>query len=204
MSARAVVPERQAHPLPIETARYGSPGSMGMLLTIATDAMVFGCLLASYFFLQATAGQWPPSGIEKPDLKLIGVNSLILWGSSIPMQWADSSIKQGHRGRLALGLALGAAMGTLFLILQGVEYSQKSFGPQDSVYGSLFYTITAFHGLHVFTALLMNGVVQVRNWLGHFDRERHLAVQNTVIFWHFVDLIWIFIFASLYLSPWVL
>jgi heme/copper-type cytochrome/quinol oxidase subunit 3 len=172
-----------------------------MLLLIATDAAVFACLLASYFYLQSGSPEWPPEGIKKPDLSLITINTLILWSSSIPIQWADSSIKKGKRGRLALGYAFALYMGALFLILQGVEYSHKEFSPQQNAYGSLFFTITAFHGLHVFAALVMNAFILLRTWLGHFDEHRHLAVRNVSIFWHFVDLIWVFVFTSLYLSP---
>jgi cytochrome c oxidase subunit 3/cytochrome c oxidase subunit I+III len=178
-----------------------APGSWGMLLLILTDAAVFGCLLASYFYLQAGSPEWPPDHIKKPDLGLVTINSLILWGSSIPIQWADSSIRKGHRGRLAVGYALGCLMGSVFVILVGVEYTLKDFSPQSNVYGSLFFTITGFHGLHVIAAVIMNAFIQLRTWCGHFDAQQHLAVRNVSIFWHFVDLMWVFIYASLYLSP---
>jgi cytochrome c oxidase subunit 3/cytochrome c oxidase subunit I+III len=201
MNARPTIYSGLDGPLPIEVGKIHAPGSWGMLLLIATDAAVFACLLASYFYLQAGKPEWPPDGIKKPDLSLISINTLILWGSSIPIQWADSSIRKGHRGRLAIGYAIGFCMGVLFVILQGVEYSHKSFSPQSNAYGSLFFTITGFHGVHVIAAAMMNGVIQVRAWLGHFDEHRHLAVRNVSIFWHFVDFMWVFIFASLYLSP---
>lgn len=203
MSTRPTIYPGLDGPLPIEVSTPSAPGYFGMLLVIATDAAVFACLLASYFFLQAGSPSWPPDGIKKPDLGLITVNTFILWGSSIPIQWADSNIRKGHRGRLAIGFALAFGMGFVFLVLQGVEYTRKEFSPQTDVYGSLFYTITAFHGLHVFAALVINAVIQVRAWMGHFGERRHLAVRNAAIFWHFVDLIWVFVFASLYLSPYV-
>ncbi len=203
MSTRPTIYSGFDGPLPIEVSDLSAPGSWGMLLLIATDAAIFACLLASYFFLQAGSAPWPPDGIKKPDLGLITINTFILWGSSIPMQWAESSIRHGHRGRLASGLALAFGMAALFLVLQGVEYAHKAFSPQTNAYGSLFYAITGFHGLHVFGAMLANAVIQVRAWLGHFSRSRTLAVRNVVLFWHFVDLIWVFVFASLYLSPYV-
>lgn len=201
MNSRPTISPGLHGPLPIEVSELSAPGSIGMLLLIATDAAVFVCLLASYFFLQAGSTTWPPDGIKKPDLGLITINTFILWGSSIPIQWADSSIRKGHRGRLAIGFALAFGMASLFLVLQGVEYTHKEFSPQTDVYGSLFYTITGFHGLHVLAAVIINGVIQVRAWLGHFNQQRHLAVRNAAIFWHFVDVIWVFVYASLYLSP---
>jgi heme/copper-type cytochrome/quinol oxidase subunit 3 len=201
MNARPTIYPGLKGPLPIEVNGPKAPGYMAMLLVIATDGMIFACLLVSYFYLQAGHTPWPPAGIKKPDLGLISVSTVILWASSIPMQMGEGYIKEGHRGRLAAALAIAFAMGLLFLVLQGVEYSRKEFGPQENVYGSLFYTITGFHGLHVLSALIMNVVIQVRAWVGHFDQHRHLAVRNVVIFWHFVDFIWIFVFASLYLSP---
>lgn len=201
MSTRPTIYSGLHGPLPIEVSELSAPGSWGMLLLIATDAAVFACLLASYFFLQAGSPTWPPDGIKKPDLGLITINTFILWGSSIPIQWADSSIRQGHRGRLAIGFALAFGMAFVFLVLQGVEYTHKAFSPQTDVYGSLFYTITGFHGLHVLSAMIINAVIQVRAWLGHFSAGRNLAVRNAAIFWHFVDLIWVLVYASLYLSP---
>jgi heme/copper-type cytochrome/quinol oxidase subunit 3 len=85
--------------------------------------------------------------------------------------------------------------------MQGIEYHNKQFGPTVSAYDGIFYTTTTFHGAHVAIGLLMNLYVQIRAWLGHFTEERHLAVQNAGLYWHFVDFVWLFIFASLYISP---
>jgi heme/copper-type cytochrome/quinol oxidase subunit 3 len=82
-----------------------------------------------------------------------------------------------------------------------VEYSHKQFTPATDAYGSLFFTITGFHGAHVAVGLLMIAVVAVRAWLGHFSERRHLAVTNVSWYWHFVDVVWLAVFTSLYLSP---
>ena len=85
--------------------------------------------------------------------------------------------------------------------VQMIEYHNSDFGPRTDAYGSLFYTVTGFHGAHVAVGLLMLLVVMVRAWLGHFAEGRHLAITNTAWYWHFVDVVWLAVFTSLYLSP---
>jgi heme/copper-type cytochrome/quinol oxidase subunit 3 len=103
--------------------------------------------------------------------------------------------------RLRLGMLITLVLGIIFLVIQGIEYSKKDFALQSNAYGSLFFTITGFHGAHVFVGLLFNVVVQLRAWLGHFSAERHLAVTNAALYWHFVDVVWLVVFTSLYLVP---
>jgi heme/copper-type cytochrome/quinol oxidase subunit 3 len=117
------------------------------------------------------------------------------------MVYADLSIRRGNQAGLRIGLALSFIMAAVFLALQVHEYQVETFHIKTDSYGSLFYTITGIHGLHVLTALAMNLVLQIRAWLGHFNSRRRLAVTNVGLYWHFVDVVWIFIFISLYLSP---
>jgi len=190
--------------LPVYVRGERATGWWGMVLFVATEATIFGCLLASYFYLRVSAPSWPPDGIKFPELMLPIPMTILLVGSSLPMWWAESGIRRGNTGRLRLGLAVAFVLAAAFLIMQGIEYSRKEFAISTDAYGSLFYLITGLHGMHVLVALVMNIVVQLRAWLGHFDRRRNLAVQNLALYWHFVDGVWIFIFAALYLSPYVL
>jgi heme/copper-type cytochrome/quinol oxidase subunit 3 len=119
------------------------------------------------------------------------------------MWWAESGIRENKQIRLMLGLAISFGLGGLFLLIQGFEYARAGFTPQANAYGSLFYTLTGFHGLHVTVGLVLISVMQVRSWVGHFDASRYLGVQTTAMYWHFVDAVWIFIFGSLYLSPYL-
>lgn len=185
--------------LPIDGGGKLATGRWGMILLIATEATLFAYLLFSYFYLGSMSSTWPPHGM--PDLKLSIPNTIILLVSSGTMWWADSGIRKGNQGRLRLGLLITLVLGIVFLAIQMVEYSHKTFTPATDAYGSLFFTITGFHGAHVAVGLLMNIVVQVRAWLGHFTAERHLAVSNTALYWHFVDIVWLFVFASLYITP---
>jgi cytochrome c oxidase subunit 3 len=184
--------------------RAGRPtGWWGMVMLITTEATLFALLLFSYFFLRAQTPEWPPAGVEPPDLGLIWLMTGLLLFSSAPMHDADRAIRAGRLGRMRLGLALTFALGGTFLGLQGVEYAAtiKEFVPQTNAYGSLFFTITGFHGLHVFVGLFMNAVIQLRSWRGHLDAERHLPVQLTAMYWHFVDAVWVAILLCLYLLP---
>lgn len=182
-----------------------APGWWGMVMLIATEAMLFAALIASYFFVRFQSGPvWPPGDIEKPTLELPLIMSAILWSSSIPVHLAERAIKRGNVGRLKLWLPLGFLLGAVFLGMQiGIEYPEKlaEFTPTTNVYGSLFFTITGFHGLHVLGGLMMNLWTQMRAWQGAFDEYRHLTVQNFTMYWHFVDAVWVGVLLTIYLSP---
>jgi heme/copper-type cytochrome/quinol oxidase subunit 3 len=196
--------ERDLHPssapLPVGGRESRSPGRWGMIWVVATEASFFAYLLFSYFYLASMArGVWPPDGV--PELKLSLPNTVILLVSSGTMWWAESSIRKGRAAALRIGLVITFVLGCIFLAIQGIEYSHKHFTPQTDAYGSLFYTITGFHGAHVAVGLLMIAVVGIRAFLGHFDRGRHLAVSNVALYWHFVDAVWLAVFTTLYLTP---
>jgi heme/copper-type cytochrome/quinol oxidase subunit 3 len=112
-------------------------------------------------------------------------------------------IRAGDARRLRIGVALGLCLGALFLALQGVEYGRETLSGTRDAYGSLFYTITGFHAAHVLVGLFMLGFVLVRALRDHFEAERHDAVSNAALYWHFVDAVWLVVFTSLYLSPFV-
>jgi heme/copper-type cytochrome/quinol oxidase subunit 3 len=186
--------------LPLNPANRRNPGWWVMALVVATEAMLFAYLLFGYYYLWSLAAPpWPPDG--PPRLTLAAPNTVLLLASSGTMWWAERAIRRGAVSRLRLGLLATFALGAVFLALQGVEYSRETFTPRSHAYGSLFFTITGLHGAHVLVGLLMNAFVQARAWLGHFSAERHLAVSNAAMYWHFVDAVWLAVFASLYLAP---
>src|SRR5437667_2514972 len=123
-----------------------------MVFLVATEAMFITILLTSYWYLRFRHGPvWPPDGIAKPDLILVGIMTPILLLSSAPMHWAELGIKKGRQWQLKLGLLVTFAMGATFLGLQAKEYSEtlKLFTPRTNSYGTLFFSITGFHGIHV-------------------------------------------------------
>ncbi|HEX2063711.1 MAG TPA: heme-copper oxidase subunit III [Acidimicrobiales bacterium] len=180
-------------------------GWWGMVWLIATEATLFALLIASYFYLRFRFGPvWPPDGIHKPELALPLVMTAILWSSSIPVHLAESGIRKGSQARLKTGLAVGWLLGATFLFITvGVEWPETlhRFTPTTNAYGSLFFTITGLHAAHVLVGLVMSLWIQVRAWRGAFDRSRHLTVQNFTMYWHFVDVVWAFVLATIYLSP---
>jgi heme/copper-type cytochrome/quinol oxidase subunit 3 len=185
----------------------GKPaGWWGMVFFITTEATLFALLIASYFYLRFQSGPtWPPGDIASPSLGLPLVMSAILLSSSLPMHLAETGIRKGNVARLKWGLALTFILGVTFLGLQlGVEYVQalREFDPTTNVYGSLFFTLTGFHGAHVLVGLLMNVWNQVRAWKGHYDDGAdHLHVETAAMYWHFVDVVWIFVLLTIYISP---
>jgi heme/copper-type cytochrome/quinol oxidase subunit 3 len=202
---RALVPTEERVHLEHHVSGTRAFGWWGMVGLIATESMLFGALIASYFYLRFTSGPtWPPDGIAKPTLELPLMMTAILWSSSIPVHIADTGIRKGSQSRLKVGLALGFLLGAVFLGLQvTVEYPEKllEFTPQTNAYGSLFYSLTGLHGTHVLVGLMFNLWVQVRAWRGAFDAERHLTVQNFTMYWHFVDAVWAFVLFTIYLTP---
>jgi len=172
----------------------------GMLVVIATEGMIFLVLLAANFFLRATAKEWPPPGIEEPELLQASIYSVVLIGSSAPVFWADAAIKRGHIGQAQLGLLLSWLMGAVFLVHTVFDFDALHFGWRDNSYGSIYYTIIGLHALHVFVGLLFGGLVQVKLQRGLLDANRHLTLDVFSLYWHFVDVVWIFVFSSLIVS----
>lgn len=186
--------------LPVDGEGSSSFGWWGMVLVIMTEGAFFVALLFAYFYLRTLHPEWPP---EMPKLHLSGPNTALLIGSSVTFWWAERGIGRGRTGALKAGLAATIGLGAVFLAIQGLEYHEtvRHFTPASHAYGSLFFTITGFHGAHVAIGLIMNLVILVRALLGHFDERRHGAVKVTGMYWHFVDVVWLVVFASLYLSP---
>ncbi|HEX2850103.1 MAG TPA: cytochrome c oxidase subunit 3 [Acidimicrobiales bacterium] len=182
----------------------GSPGRpvgwWGMLVLIATEAVLFLGLLSSYFFLRAQAREWPLGGIKPPELTRISIFTVVLLASSVPLFWGEHAIARGRMRQLRVALLLSFVLGLAFIVNQGVEYRDLTFGWRDNAYASAFYVITGLHGLHVVVGLLMNLVVQLKAWKNRLSAERHLTVKLFSLYWHFVDVVWIFVFSSLYLS----
>lgn len=178
-------------------------GWWGMAFFILTEAALFALLLASYFYIMTNAPAWPPSGIPKPDLLLPGIDTIILLSSSIPMFWATRAISRGETSNLSLALALAFALAVVFLIIQGYSLANSDFTPRTNAYGSLFFTIESVHAAHLVVGLLLVAFALIRNGYGHFDADHRLAIENTAMYWHFVDAVWIFVFLSLHISPYL-
>jgi cytochrome c oxidase subunit 3 len=190
-----------AVPPPPPTERGYDRGFWGIAMVIATEAVIFLGLVSSYFFLWASSKDWPQGGIEPPELFRILIFTPVLLLSSVPLFWAEAAIRRGRVMQLRIGLFIAFLMGLAFLVNQADEYRALTFGWRDNAYASIFYTTTGLHGLHVFVGLLISIIVQIKAALGRYTPHRHTNVQVFSLYWHFVDVVWIVVFSSLYLAP---
>jgi cytochrome c oxidase subunit 3 len=176
------------------------PQFLGMLLFIISEIMVFGAFFTAYFFIRVVNGdEWFPfDGFELP-VAVAGVNTGILLSSSLTMHWAQTSIKNGNRGGLKAGIVMTFLLGLTFLFIQINEYVHIGFAPSDNAQGSMFYGLTGLHGAHVFVGLCLLLTVVVRSFRGHFSVEHHHGVEVPGIYWHFVDIMWVVVYTTIYI-----
>ncbi len=174
---------------------------LGILLFIVSEVMLFGAFFAAYFFLRVVVDPitWPPNGIELP-VFVAGVNTLILVSSSFTMHYALEGIRRNNHRALRLGLGVTWLLGATFLFIQLNEYVHIGFSARDGAFGSIFYSLTGLHGAHVFVGLLLLTFANIRASRGHFgpEEKNHLGVEVTGIYWHFVDIMWIVVFLTVY------
>ena len=172
----------------------------GMIFFISSEALIFANLIASYLYLEIRNGSWQlPTDLTYPL-----INTFILLGSSIPIRVAGAGIASGNQRNLKLGLSLTILMGAAFLGGQVYEYSNlfgQHFTPQATIFGSSFFTLTGFHGLHVTIGLIFLIIVLLRSLRGDFTAKKHWAAQAGEMYWHFVDGVWVFVFSLVYLLP---
>jgi cytochrome c oxidase subunit 3 len=195
----ADVHEHHGPPLAHQSSRVSAP-VLGIFLFIASEVMLFGAFFTAYFFVRVVneVDAWPPEGFHLP-VFVAGVNTAILVTSSFTIHWALQSIKRGSRAGLQAGLVLTLALGTTFLLTQMLEYSRIGFAPRDGAFGSSFYGLTGLHGAHVFVGLVLLSVATVRAFRGHFSAAHHHGVEIPGIYWHFVDVMWIVVYATVYI-----
>jgi cytochrome c oxidase subunit 3 len=176
--------------------------TLGILLFIVSEVMLFGSFFAAYFFIRVVAnvGPWPPDGLTLP-VSVAGVNTAILVSSSFTVHWALESIRRDNRRGLIMGLAATFMLGATFLFIQINEYAHIGFAPHTNAFGSVFYGLTGLHGAHVTVGLFLLAFANIRAWRGHFSKEpkKHLGVEVPGIYWHFVDVMWIIVFTTVYI-----
>jgi cytochrome c oxidase subunit III len=180
---------------------------LGMLLFIGSELMFFAGLFAAYFNARAAAPAWPPEGVdfitpfEFPFLPIIVTAILIT--SSFTMQLAVWRIRKGDRRGMNRAITFTLVLGVIFLFLQVYDYndlvSKHGFGINSGIYGTLFYTMTGFHGAHVFGGVVGMSVVLMRGLAGQFSARHHVAVEAVSAYWHFVDVVWVGLFTTIYL-----
>jgi cytochrome c oxidase subunit 3 len=172
---------------------------LGMLLFIISEVMVFGAFFTAYFFIRVVGGaEWPAEGTELPKA-IAGVNTAVLLSSSLTMHWALESIKSDNHWGLKAGIFTTFLLGATFLFVQINEYVHVGFAPQDHAQGTIFYGLTGLHGAHVFVGLTLLAMVVVRSFRGHYSSAEHHGVEVPGIYWHFVDIMWLVVFTTVYI-----
>jgi len=174
------------------------PQFLGMLLFIISEIMVFGAFFTAYFFIRVVNDNpWPAPGTELP-VAIAGFNTAVLLSSSFTMHWALTAAKHGNRFALKAGLLTTFLLGATFLFVQINEYIHLGFAPYSSAQGSVFYGLTGLHGAHVVIGLTLLLFATVRAFRGHFTPEKHMGVEVPGIYWHFVDVMWVIVFTTVY------
>jgi cytochrome c oxidase subunit III len=173
---------------------------LGMLLFIISEVMVFGAFFTAYFFIRVVAvpGGWFPIDGKDLPVAVAGVNTAILVSSSLTLHWAQTSIKNGNRFGLQAGMLTTFLLGLTFLFIQINEYVHIGFAPQDNAQATVFFSLTGLHGAHVTIGLVLLGMVTWRAFRGHFSPEEHRGVEIPGIYWHFVDIMWIVVYTTVY------
>jgi cytochrome c oxidase subunit 3 len=184
----------------------------GMILFIASEVMFFVAWFWAFFDaslfageaqqvarVQATGGNWPPTGVAVFDpWHLPFLNTLILLTSGTTVTWAHHALLHNDRRGLKWGLALTIALGLLFTSIQAYEYAHAEFSFAGNIYGATFFMATGFHGFHVIVGTIFLIVCLIRANLGHFRPEQHFGFEAAAWYWHFVDVVWLFLFACIY------
>jgi cytochrome c oxidase subunit 3 len=176
-----------------------NPSLLGMLLFIISEVMVFGAFFTAYFFIRVAQGDpWPAPGTKLP-VEVAGMNTAILVSSSFTIHWAEQAIKKGNRFGLKAGMLTTFLLGCTFLFIQINEYANIGFAPQDAAQQTIFYSLTGLHGAHVFIGLLLLLFVTIRAFRGHYSAESHRGVEVPGIYWHFVDIMWLVVYFTVYI-----
>jgi len=191
----------------------------GVIMFIASEVMFFSAWFWSFFkhaiypmadvadkaaARVATAngfdGVWPPAGIETFDpWHLPLINTLILLTSGCAATWAHHAVQEDDREGLKWGLLIAVLLGILFTVTQAYEYSHAAFGFGGNIYGANFYMATGFHGFHVIVGTIFLAVCYFRALKGHFSPDRHIGFEAAAWYWHFVDVVWLFLFLAIYI-----
>ncbi|MBA2315536.1 MAG: heme-copper oxidase subunit III [Chloroflexi bacterium] len=182
---------------------------LGMILFLTSEVMFFAGLFAAYFNVRANTTPWPPfregTGGEQFHLEilpLVGPATVLLIVSSLTCQLGVWAIRRNDRTGLVRNIAVTVVLGVVFLIMQATDYGllySEGVTLDAGTFGTTYYTLTGFHGAHVFAGVVMLSVVLYRGLAGQFSSRHHDAVEATSLYWHFVDVVWIALFATLYI-----
>jgi cytochrome c oxidase subunit III len=197
--SEATVPQAA---LPVGPIGRRGVGWWGVGTVVASEAALFAYLLFAYFYLGATAGAgWLLE--PTPSLRVALPNTLLLLASSLAAWWGERGVLMQRRGQALWGFGIACLMGTVFALVQVHEWSTKAFSFGSSSYGSLYFLTTGLHEAHVFVGVLILAALFIWTSLDYFSPRRRLSVSAGVLYWHFVDAVWLFVFTTYYLTPYL-
>lgn len=188
----------------VHTPRVRQGLRVGMVLFITSEVMFFFAFFWAYFHAalnptEVMGNMWPPKGIVTFDpFHLPYFNTLLLLTSGTTVTWAHHALLEEDRKSVLQGLALTILLGISFTVVQGIEYSHAAFAIKDGVYPSTFFLATGFHGLHVIIGTIFLIVCWVKAYRNQFTPESHVGFEAAAWYWHFVDVVWLFLFVSIY------
>ena len=182
--------------------------SLGIILFIVSEAVMFGAFFAQYFYNRILSDSWPTrAGLPEhfdhvPAFPLPVIMTVILVASGFTAHWAQSAIRRDDRDQFQGWLIVTILLGASFLGAQAYEYANfifnEGFSISSGIYGTVFFSLTGLHGIHVTAGVVLLTGVLIRGFLGHFSSRSHFGVEGTVLYWHFVDIVWIALYATLY------
>lgn len=177
---------------------------IGMALFICSEIMLFGAFFWGYFNsainpIEAIGATWPPKGITPFDpMHLPYLNTLILLLSGSTLTWAHQELVNGKLSQTTKFLTITVSLGIAFTVIQAFEYAHAAFAFKDGIYASIFYMATGFHGAHVIIGTIFLAVCLFRNIKGEFQPNHHVGFEAAAWYWHFVDVVWLFLFITIY------
>ncbi|WP_279327077.1 cytochrome c oxidase subunit 3 [Crocosphaera subtropica] len=169
------------------------------IVFLCSESIIFLSFFAGYIIYKTTTIDWLPAGVTGLEIKDPLINTVVLISSSFVIYIAEQFLEKHQLWGFRLFLLLTIAMGTYFLVGQAIEWNGLEFGFTSGVFGGMFYLLTGFHGLHVLTGILLQGIMLGRSFFPNNYEQGHFGVIATSLFWHFVDVIWIVLFVLLYL-----
>jgi len=178
--------------------RQTSGPVLGMVIFVASEAMFFATFFGAYFTIYSVNPVWPPAGFPRLEPGLATVLTVLLVASSVTLQLGVRAIRRGRTRILLVLLGLTILLGAGFLGLQLYDYSLLGFGVRDGIFGSLFYVMTGLHMAHVFGGVVFLALVLVQGFGGQLTYAHHDSMEAGSIYWHFVDVVWICLFATFY------
>ncbi|WP_424004548.1 cytochrome c oxidase subunit 3 [Haloarcula salina] len=187
-------------------ADHTGPGSEvytgGMVLFLISDVATFAAGFVYYAFVRV--GAWPPANLPHLLGSLVAVNTALLLASSVTLHYGHEALEHGNRRRFLGLLGVTLLLGVVFLGGQVLEYYEfvvgEGFTLSSGVFASAFFGLTGLHGLHVSLGVVLLGIAFARALRGHYDPERDTAIQTTALYWHFVDLVWVFLVVVVYVG----